>query len=166
MADDNSNEWTQPEQPPPPLFTNDKEEDLVKQINDELIERVIGQRVLYFPIDMENTEFHPVYGEAIEKNFKNPIQVAALVEWGGIQTSHEEDINFDKQIEIDVHFHRRRLSEDKELFVKEGDFLLYENQPYEIHSTEEARQIFGRSENRLDITAHCMKARRGVFDVQ
>ena len=38
-----SDEWSQPEAPPPPMFAGKKERDLVKQVNDELIERVIGQ---------------------------------------------------------------------------------------------------------------------------
>ena len=36
------NKWEQPSNPPPPLFTGKKERDLVKKINDEIIERVIG----------------------------------------------------------------------------------------------------------------------------
>ena len=40
---DPKDKWKQPEQPPSPLFTGQKERDLVKQVNDELIERVIGQ---------------------------------------------------------------------------------------------------------------------------
>ncbi len=66
MAD---NKWEQPTNPPPPLFTGEKERNLVKQINDELIERVVGQTVLYYPISMDKTNFHPLYGEAIEKTF-------------------------------------------------------------------------------------------------
>ena len=61
------NKWSQPGAPPPPLFTGKKERDLVKQVNDELIERVIGQQVLYYPISLDHTDFHPLYGEAIEK---------------------------------------------------------------------------------------------------
>ena len=49
MAD---NKWKQPKQPPAPLFLGKKERDLVKQINDELVERVIGQQILYYPIDL------------------------------------------------------------------------------------------------------------------
>ena len=46
MAD----EWKRPAAPPPPLFVGKKERDLVKQVNDELIEKVIGQQILYYPI--------------------------------------------------------------------------------------------------------------------
>ena len=41
-----SNEWEQPASPPPPLFLGEKEKNLVKQINDEIIERVVSQQVL------------------------------------------------------------------------------------------------------------------------
>ena len=32
------NKWTQPVAPPPPMFVGEKERDLVKQINDEIID--------------------------------------------------------------------------------------------------------------------------------
>ena len=54
--------WSRPEAPPPPLFLGEKERDLVKQVNDELIERVIGQQITYYAIDIERTNFHPLYG--------------------------------------------------------------------------------------------------------
>ena len=49
--------WSQPSAPPPPLFLGEKERDLVKQVNDELIERVIGQQVLYYPLSLEHTDY-------------------------------------------------------------------------------------------------------------
>ena len=78
---DPKDKWKQPEQPPSPLFTGQKERDLVKQVNDELIEKVIGQQILYYSIDMDTTNFHPLYGEAIEKTYLPPVRVYALVEW-------------------------------------------------------------------------------------
>ena len=67
MSEDNK--WSRPAAPPPPLFLGKKERDLVKQVNDELIEKVIGQQILYYPIDMERTNFNDLYGEAIEKTY-------------------------------------------------------------------------------------------------
>ena len=78
--------WSQPSNPPPPLFVGKKERDLVKQVNDELIERVIGQQVVYYPISLQHTNFHFLYGEAIQKSFLPPVRVYALVEWEGEQT--------------------------------------------------------------------------------
>ena len=95
-----SNEWNRPVKSPPPLFVGEKEKNLVKQVNDEIIERVVGQQVLYFAIDMETTNFHPLYGEAIEKNFLHPIRVFALVEYGGVETVFMDNVGVDKKTTI------------------------------------------------------------------
>ena len=54
MSDDNK--WEQPDAPPPPLFTGKKERDLVKQVNDEIAERIVGQQILYFAIEFLKQE--------------------------------------------------------------------------------------------------------------
>ena len=72
MSEDNK--WSQPKTPPAPLFTGQPEKDFVKQVNDELIERVVGQTIVYYPISLEHTNFHDLYGEAIDKSFLNPVR--------------------------------------------------------------------------------------------
>ena len=161
MAD---NKWNKPSSPPPPMFFGEKEKDLVKQINDEIIERVVGQQVLYFPIDVDSTDFHPIYGEAIEKNFMHPIRVFALVEYQGVETSDMENIALDKATKIKVNFHKRRLTEDQDLFVREGDFVRYGDIYYEIVKLNEPKQLFGQIEHRFEVTATCIRARDGVFN--
>jgi hypothetical protein len=161
MAD---NKWEQPASPPPPLFLGQKEKDLVKQVNDELAERVIGQQVLYYPIDLNTTDFHPIYGEAIVKNFLPPIRVYALVEWNQDQSRFSTGVGIDVQEEITVNFHRRRLEEDQDLYVRVGDFVLYGEVVYEIVKTAEPRQMFGQVENPIEVIATCFKARKGIFD--
>ena len=69
-----------------PLFLGKKERDFVKQVNDELIERVIGQGIFYYPISIEHTNYHPLYGEALEKTFLPPVRVYALIMWEGFVT--------------------------------------------------------------------------------
>lgn len=160
MAD---NKWKQPKQPPPPLFLGKKERDLVKQVNDELVERVIGQQILYYPISIEDTDFHPIYGESIEKNFLNPIRVYALVEWKGYETD-TTNLGVDRLSKITVHFHKRRLTEDQNLFVREGDFVAYGDEYYEIVTLNEPKQIFGQVDHKMEISAECVKAREGLFD--
>ena len=163
MAD---NKWSKPASPPPPLFLGEKERNLVKQVNDEIIERVIGQQVLYFPIDIARTNFHPVYGEAIEKSFLHPVRVYALVEYGGVETSFLDSIGLDEKEGITVNFHRRRLTEDQDLFVREGDFVRYGSDFYEIVKLTEPKQLFGQIEHRFEITAMCIDARDGLFNAE
>jgi len=160
---DSENKWTQPNQPPPPLFVGEKERDLVKQVNDELIERVIGQAILYYPIDLEHTNFHSLYNEAIVKSFLPPVQVYALVEFQGQETKTDK-YGIDKIVKITVHFHKRRLTEDQNLFVREGDFLVYGENYYEIVSLKEPKELFGQADRRVEISAECIKSREGLFD--
>ena len=159
-----SNDWKKPPAPPPPLFLGKKERDLVKQVNDEIIERVVGQQVLYFAIDIETTNFHPLYGEAVEKNFLHPIRVYALVEYGGIETNFMDNVGIDKKTTATVHFHKRRLTEDQNLFVREGDFVRYGEIFYEIVKLNEPKQLFGQIDSRFEITAECIRARDGLFN--
>ena len=72
------------------FILGNKERDLVKQVNDELIERVIGQVVAYYPIDLQHTNFHPLYNEAITKTFLPPVRVYALVDYGGEETKTDK----------------------------------------------------------------------------
>jgi len=157
------NKWKQPVAPPPPLFLGDAERRLVKQVNDELIERVIGQTIVYYPIDLETTNFHSLYGEAIIKNFLPPVRVNALVTWEG-QTTNPEGYGLDRISSLTVNFHKRRLTEDQNLFVREGDFILYGSFYYEIVTLNEPRQLFGQIDHKFEISAKCIKARESLFD--
>ena len=160
MAD---NEWTQPTQPPPPLFLGEKERNLVKQVNDELIERVVGQGIFYYPISIEHTNFHSTYGEAIEKTFLPPIRVFALIVWEGYITELT-NMGLDKRLSITVKFHNRRISEDQNLYVREGDFIKYGDTFFEIVSWNQPKPLFGQVDNQMELEVKCIKAREGVFD--
>ena len=164
MSEDNK--WKKPSAPPPPMFLGEKERDLVKQINDEVIERVVGQQVLYFGIDYDNTHFHPLYGEAIEKTYYPPIRVYAMVEYQGIETTFLENMSLDKLTKIKVMFHKRRLTEDQDLFVREGDFVKYGDVFYEIVKLIEPKLLFGQTDHRFEIHAECIRARDGLFNAE
>ena len=163
------NRWTQPATPPPPLFVGKAERDFVKQINDEVIEHVIGQQVLYFPIDMERTNYNDIYGEAIGKTFLPPVRVYSLITYDG-STRTQNQFGFDCVFNITVNFHKRRLSEDQDLFVRPGDFLQYDALYFEIVDVfEDARYLFGQDSgfadgNALAVQAICRQARKGLFN--
>ena len=158
-----TNKWTQPNNPPPPLFLGKKERDLVKQFNDELIERVIGQVIAYYPVDLQHTNFHPLYNEAIIKSFLPPIRVYALVDFKGQETTTDK-YGVDKSTKLTVHFHKRRLTDDQDLFVREGDFIAYGDAYYEIVALKEPKELFGQAAHRIEIEAECIRAREGMFD--
>ena len=162
MSDEN-NKWSQPESPPPPLFTGKKEKDFVKQVNDEVIERVIGQTIVYYPVSLEHTNFHSLYGEAIDKNFLDPIRVYAMVKYVS-QTTSTTPLGVDRVEKISVAFHKRRLTEDQDLFVREGDFVRYGDIYYEIMKKSEPKHLFGQPEHEFETVAECIRARDGLFN--
>ena len=162
MADDEK--WKQPAQPPPPLFLGEKERNLVKQVNDELIERVIGQQIVYYPIDDSITQYNDLYGEAVEKTLLSPVRVYALVDYQSTETKADTVAGMDKSNTITIYFHKRRLIEDQDLYVREGDFVLYGDYYYEIVSTEWARQLFGQIDHTFEIVATAYYSREGLFD--
>lgn len=161
-----SNKWSRPEQPPPPKFFNEKERSLVKQINDELLEKTIGQTIIYYPISLEHSNHHPLYGETIKKTFLSPIKIQGiLVEWEGNKTEIT-NYGIDRISTINVHFHSRRISEDQDLFVREGDFILYGEVLYEILQLNEPREIFGQNIHKVEVVAMCKSTRDGNFNAR
>ena len=155
--------FTRPDTPPPPLFVGKKERDLVRQVNTELIENVVGQVVAYYAVSLEHTNFHPIYGEAIQKTYLPPVRVYARVETLESEVTNESK-GYDKRPRISVYFHRKRLTEDQDLLVRVGDFVYYDGDYYEIVKTVGAKRLFGQEGQKYKITAECIKAREGLFD--
>ena len=63
-------------------------------------------------------------------------------------------------------FHKRRLTEDQNLFVREGDFVRFGTLYYEITKLLEPKLLFGQESTQFEIVAECIKAREGLFDGQ
>ncbi len=161
---DPKNKWSQPPAPPAPMFFGKKERDLVKQVNDELSERIIGQPIAYYPISIEESNFNETYGEAVEKISLPPVRVFAYVVVDNEQTN--ERYGYEYQTKLTVNFHRRRLVEDQDLYVRVGDFVQYGEEFYEIvRLYDDTRYLFGQVEHKFQVAAECVKARRGVFRV-
>jgi hypothetical protein len=146
------------------MFFGKKERDLVKQVNDELSERIIGQPIAYYAISAEESNFNETYGEAVEKVSLPPIRVYAYVVVENEQTN--EKFGYEYQTKLTVNFHRRRLVEDQNLYVRVGDFVQYGDEFYEIvRLYNDTRYLFGQVEHKFQVTADCVRARQGVFKV-
>ena len=74
------------------------------------------------------------------------------------------DIGIDSDSMITVYFHKRRLTEDQDVFAREGDFVLYGKIYYEIVKLSEPRKLFGQVDHSFEIAATCRRARKGQFD--
>ena len=77
-----------------------------------------------------------------------------------------DNVAIDKATKIKINFHKRRLTEDQNLFVREGDFVRYGEVYYEIVKLMEPKLLFGQVEHRFEIQADCIRARDGVFNAE
>lgn len=156
--------WSRPASPPAPLFFGEKERNFVKQLVDEVTECIIPQVIIYYPISVKHSKFHELYGEAIEKSFLPPVKIAARVYWGdGVITTTEKH-NIDSESRIIVRFQKRRITEDLDLFVRQGDIIFYGSQFYLIQKLGEPDELFSQADQRFEITAECLRVRGGQFD--
>jgi hypothetical protein len=150
--------FERPKSPPAPLFTNTPERNFVRQINNEVIEFLLPYEILYFAVDMERTQFHELYKEAIVKAYYSPIAIKCLVDFEDQETNTTK-YGIDRVTKINVHFHKRRLTEDQELFVREGDIIFYGNVHYEIVKLKEPDELFGQIEHKMAVIAECITSR-------
>ena len=160
MTDPVENVWQVPATPPPSLFLGDPERNLVKQVNDEIAEKIIGQQILYFPIDIQRSHFN-IYGECLTKNFCSPVQVFCYVEFN---QATEAAPFIDRRTEVKIFLQSRRLTEDKNLYVRAGDFVQYGTYFFEIAKVNEVNRLFGQVNHKFTVEMTCVYSREGVFD--
>ena len=86
-----------------------------------------------------------------------------MIEWGETTTT-ATNYGVDRIYSLTCHFHKRRLTEDQDLFVREGDFINYGGEYYEIVTLSEPKQLFGNTNYMLEVSAKCARARQGLFD--
>lgn len=147
--------------PPNPTFFNQPERDFVKQINDEILEYVIDHKILYFAVDPEKTNWHPIYKEAINKVYYAPIKVQTFVHYEDTDTKTTK-YGTDRISKITVYFHKKRLNEDQNLNVKEGDIIFYGKDLYEIYKISEDEEVLGNINFKMSIVAYCGLCRQNL----
>ena len=81
------------------------------------------------------------------------------------ETTKPTPMGVDRIEKITISFHKRRLTEDQDLYVREGDFIQYGSNFYEILTLKEPTWLYGQVESKFEITAECVRAREGLFNV-
>lgn len=143
------------------LFITPREIDFINDIAKEVIKDVNAQKVYYYSIDREKSRVHDVYDEAIDKIFDNPVEIPAFVDW---QPSDVKATEFgtEQVRSITVYIQARDMIQ-KSINIREGDFLSYGIQFFEIVKAVTSRSIYGQVEYADGIELLCREARRGAF---
>jgi len=144
------------------LFITPREIDLISDITKEVMKDVIGQKIYYYRVREEFSNVHDVYEEAAEKIFDPPIEIDALIEWDSSKVS-TNNFGTEKYQKITVYIQARDMI-DKQIDIREGDYLSYSTNFFEIATVEYDQVIFGQIEYSTGWRLACTQARIGQID--
>lgn len=142
-------------------FITEKEHALIAKINKELIQKVIGQEVIYYALSREETQPHDVYGEAIEKTWYSPVTLNCLVSYDSPDVK-TLDIGLDTEYTLEVYALTDELT-DRNIRASEGDFVEFGQKFFEITSVTLPQMAFGQINNRLMTKFSCVSSREPIF---
>lgn len=147
-----------------PLFISSREIDLFTNLNEEIIQTIIGQFVDYYSIDPETSAPDNLYGESIEKTFKKPVRVYCLVQYDE-PTSVTVEEGVDVSYGIEIKFLRSMLKSIN-LYPREGDIVKFGDKYYEIGSVLEVKLITGIPGWEWDILCKCNSTRENQINLE
>lgn len=145
-----------------PLFRSKRDIEFVKRINRELIERIMGEFIVYFPVSKQFTEDN-FYGEARKKILDPPVKMYSLIEWRDQETATNkfgQDVTYTIQVFV-LNDHLDRVH----LEPREGDFLEYDGIMFEITEVTSPNLIFGKEMEDLGKRLACRSVREGTFAI-
>lgn len=145
------------------LFLTPRELNFISDITKEIMKDVIGQRIIYYPISELKTQSHPVYREAIQKVFDNPIIIDCLVDNNFQTDTVINQFGVDAQYKIEVFMQYRDLVE-KGINVAIGDFFSFADIFYEVTERTYMRNIYGMPEHKDGIKLIGLRAREDIFN--
>jgi len=146
------------------LFITPREVQFINDVTKEFVKDVIGQHIIYYPISTLKTQIHPVYEEAIEKIFENPIKVDVLAGQPNWETKWNTFGN-EQDNKVEIYVQARDLL-DKGYEIKEGDFFMYNGAVFEVLTALNINNIFGQAEYDVGFKIEGKLARKGTLDIQ
>jgi hypothetical protein len=123
------------------LFGGSRDINLFHTINSELINDIIQTEVAYYKFALEQTVAN-VYGEAMGKNYYEPMKIACLIDRQD-QAWSSDDFGSDINQTVGFSFLKDELK-TLNLLPEVGDLLLFRNNFYEVDSRTENQLILGR----------------------
>lgn len=142
-------------------FITGRELAFIDKINQELIQWVTGQEILYYAIMRDETQIDELYNEAIQKTWSAPVRVNARVLYGN-ESTISSNLGQDSQYTLEVYFHTKELR-DRNVLPREGDVLEFGQIFFEISSVTQPQPVFGQIQDKLMTKCNCVISREGNF---
>lgn len=143
------------------LFFGAHEQHFFNNINTELLEIVSLQNLIYWSVEINESDVDDIYGESEKKVTRNPVKLFAhiLLDEPEIITGQ---FGTDRRRRIEVYAHRDRLTEVG-LVPRVGDFLEWDNEFFEIQYCDVPVFVQGHSETKIGVTMRALSVREGIF---
>ncbi len=144
------------------LFITPREVDLISDLTKEIVKDVIGQKIYYYHVREEYSGVHDVYEEAPEKVFDPPIEIEARVAWNSpVRITNNFGTEAIQKINVYIQY---RDMIDRDIDIREGDYLSFGANFFEVVSIEWDKLVFGLVEYTTGMNLSCTQARIGQID--
>ena len=148
-----------------PFFIPQKEFDLINQMNEELIDEIVGQSVDIYKVNVERTEDN-VYGESTAKYYDIGFRVNCLIEYAE-PTIEQEEFGADLNGNISMFFQRENLASGSLNFYPEiGDIVDWNDYYWEINGTTEPQLFAGHPNFKHNIVATAHRSRLSSLQIE
>jgi hypothetical protein len=144
-------------------FITTRELGLVDSWTRELVQDIVQQSIIYYAISVDESDVHPVYEEAVVKEFLTPIRINARVEFTQL-AAKAEGSTLDSTYGLDVELHSDECRQ-RNLVPREGNFVEFGQVVFEITSVGHAQPTFGQINDKLAYKLTCVPSRQGQFQV-
>ena len=123
------------------LFGGDRDVNLFKTINSELLKDILQLEVAYYKFALEQTKIN-VYGEAPGKNYFEPMRLSCLHDRSN-QSWSSDEFGSDINQAVEFRFLKQELR-DINLVPEVGDLILFRNNFFEVDSRIENQLVLGK----------------------
>lgn len=128
------------------LFGDKKDLDLFRDVESELIDKILGQEVYYYKIDVQSTNTN-IYGESTDKHYSNEVKLNCIVDRSDREYSSLEGSGV-VDVERNCKFNFMRDTFSKLNMNPEiGDLIEYHGDFYEVNKVVENQLFYGRDDN-------------------
>lgn len=145
------------------MFIGRKELHFFNQINKELIQKIVDQKIVYFSVSDEHTKSNDLYKESIKKTVFSPVEINARILYKEPKQS-TTSFSLDTVYEIEVYFHIDELVQ-RNMTPREGDFMKWGKVVYEIKKLTKPQLTYGKIEEEVMVKAECVVSRKSQFEV-
>jgi hypothetical protein len=148
-----------------PFFIPQKEFDLINQMNEELIDEIVGQSVDIYKVSVENTDEN-IYGESTTKYYDVGFRVNCLILYNEPEITQDE-FGSDLNASIEMYFQRANLSSGSLNFLPEmGDIVDWNDYYWEINGTTEPQLFAGHPAYKHQIRATAHRSRLSSLQIE